>query len=126
MTRLGAQFSQKRLIRAAIGLVLVGSALFWGLFGPWQSVAFLSGGVFAGINLIWLHSSVSGIFFADPKASKRRILAGYLFRLLLIPLGLYAMIRFLFFSPLAVVGGFAACNCSILIEGILEALADRS
>jgi hypothetical protein len=77
------------------------------------------------LNLFWLRKAVNSIVFYDPKGSKRRILAGYFFRLLLIPLCLYAMIRFLFLGVLALVAGFAAYNFSILVEGILEALNTR-
>ena len=62
----------------------------------------------------------------DQKSSKRRILAGYFLRLLLIPLCLYAMIRFLFLGVLAAVAGFAVFNCSIFVEGVLEAFKSSS
>jgi hypothetical protein len=117
---------EARLLWISFYLIVGGSLICWAVWGQGIALAFGAGGALAGINLIWLRNAVSGVFFSDPKTSKRRILAGFILRLVLIPLCLYAMIRFLFFSPLAVVAGFAACNCSILIEGILEAFADRS
>jgi hypothetical protein len=50
-----------------------------------------------------------------------RVLAGFICRLLLIPLCLYAMMRFLFLDVIAAVAGFALFVCSVFVEGILEA-----
>jgi hypothetical protein len=107
-------------------LTVAGGLLTWMVWDWHQAISFLSGGVLGGLNLLWLRQTVHSIAFYDPKGSKRRILAGYFLRLLLIPLCLYAMIRFLFLGVLALVAGFAIYNFSILIEGILEALSSRS
>jgi hypothetical protein len=117
---------ERRIFRIGILLTLGGSLLCWILWDWLQGVSFMAGGVLGGLNLLWLRQTVHSIAFYDPKGSKRRILAGYFLRLLLIPLCLYAMIRFLFLGILALVAGFAVYNFSILIEGILEALGSRS
>ncbi len=113
-----------RIFRIGAWLTAGGSLLAGLLFGMKAGVSFLAGGALAGINLAMLRAAVNAAIFYDPKRSKRRILAGYFLRLLLIPLCLYAMIRFLFLGILAAVAGFALFNCSIFIEGILEARKD--
>lgn len=71
--------------------------------------------------MIWLRSTIHAIFAGDPKRSKIQVLAGFFLRLLLIPLCLYVMIRFLFLDILAAVAGFAVFVCSVFVEGVLEA-----
>jgi len=117
---------ERRIFLIGLLLTLGGSLLTWGIWGWHQGISFLAGGILGGLNLLWLRQAVNSIVFYDQKASKRRILAGYFLRLLLIPLCLYAMIRFLFFGVLALIAGFAVYNFSILVEGILEALNSRS
>jgi len=102
--------------------LVVGGALFILLLFGWRGgISFLAGGTLAAVNLAMLRSAVGAAVLYDPKRSKHRILAGYFLRLLLIPLCLYAMIRFLFLGILPAVAGFALFNCSIFVEGILEA-----
>lgn len=117
---------ERRLLKVAASLVAAGGILTALLFGMRQAASFLCGGALAGVSILWLRSALNAIVLQDPKASKRRVLAGFVLRLLLIPLGLYVMIRFLFLGVAAAVAGFAACHCSIFVEGILEALESGS
>jgi hypothetical protein len=117
---------ERRIFWIGAWLVAGGSLLTWLLFGLKSGASFLAGGALAAANLAMLRAAVNAAFFYDPKRSKRRILAGYFLRLLLIPLCLYAMIRFLSLSIIAAVAGFALFNCSIFVEGILEALRGSS
>jgi hypothetical protein len=113
---------ERRLFLLGALLAGMGSLVAGYFYGSRALISLLAGGALAGVNLGLLRSAVSSIVFYQPKKSKRRILIGYFLRLLLIPLSLYAMIRFLFLSIPAAVAGFALFNCNILIEGILEAV----
>ena len=117
---------EHRLLKIAAWLVAAGSILTVLLFGVRQAASFACGGALAGISIFWLRGGLNAVVLQDHKASKRRVLAGFALRLLLIPLGLYVMIRFLFLGVAAAVAGFAACHCSIFVEGILEALDSGS
>ncbi len=112
---------ERRIFWIGAWLVVAGSLVIGALLGFLNGASFLAGGVLAGVNLWLLRLAINAAVLHDQKRSKRRILAGYFLRLLLIPLCLYAMIRFLFLGVLAAVGGFAVFNCSIFVEGILEA-----
>ena len=112
---------ERRLIRLGVGLTAAGSLVTWLFFGRKAGLSFLAGGVLAGGNLLWLRSSVSTLILRDPKRSRFQVLGGFILRLMLIPLCLYVMIRFLFLDILAAVAGFAVFVCSVFIEGILEA-----
>ena len=112
---------ERRLVWIGFGLTAGGSVLAWCVFGGRAGLSFIAGALLAGANLAWLHGTVGAIFFGDPKRSKSQVLAGFFLRLLLIPLALYAMIRFLFLDILAAMAGFAVFVCSVFVEGILEA-----
>jgi hypothetical protein len=92
------------------------------LFGGGAGLSFLAGALLAAGDLAWLRTSIGLVLSREPKGAKSKVLAGFFLRLLLIPLCLYVMIRFLFFSPAAAVLGFAITHCSIFVEGLLEAL----
>jgi len=113
---------ERRLLRigAALAgvLVLAGSAL-WGMR---VALSLALGGALAAVNLSWIGATTGALFFGDPKGSKRRVLAGFILRLLLILGVLYATIRVHFLSPPAAVAGFTVFYCSILVAGVLEAL----
>jgi hypothetical protein len=112
---------EKRLLRISLGLAALGSLLAWVVFGLRAGLSFGAGAAIGGADLAWLRSSIGAIFSGDLKRSKIQVLAGYFFRLLLIPLCLYVMIRFLFLDIFAAVTGFAVFICSVFIEGVLEA-----
>ena len=121
-----AKSIEQRIFWIGAGLV-VALSLFVGVsFGLRSAASFISGGALGIFNLLWLRQSVSALAFENPKRAKLLSLAGFFLRLLLIPLTLYAMLRFLFLSIPAAVAGFAVFNCSIFVEGILEAFETRS
>ena len=125
MTSLDLKRIERRLAWIGVGLVLIGSVVTALRFGILTGVSFFAGGALAAGNLSWLRQTVTGFVFSDPQRSKRRLLAGYIVRLVLIPLTLYAMIRFLSLSIPAAVAGFAVFNCSVFVEGVLEAFGYR-
>jgi hypothetical protein len=114
---------ERRLFWLTVGLSAAGSLLVWSIFGRRPFVSFLAGAALAGGDLLWLRATIRAIFWGDLKRSKLKILTGFFLRLLLIPLCLYAMIRFLFLDIIAAVAGFAVFICSVFIEGVLEAFA---
>ncbi len=110
-----------------IGLSLTAAAAVVGFVwsGLETAVSCVVGGALAAISMYWLSRTVSAAVAPRPEASKRSVLLGYVLRLMLIPLCLYAMLRLHFLSIPAVVGGFAAFTFAALIEGILEAAGRR-
>ena len=116
---------ERRLFR--IGLILTATAslvaFLWS--GLAAAVSCIAGGALAAVSMHWLNRTVSAVVSPHPRASKRSVLLGYVLRLMLIPLCLYAMLRLHFLSIPAVVGGFAAFTFAALIEGILEAAGRR-
>ncbi len=106
-------------------LVAAGSVLVFLLYGAFSGLSFLAGGGLAALSMLWLRRSIEGLLLDDAKRSKRRALSGFFLRLLLIPLCLYVMIRFLFMSVFAAVAGFAVFHCSVFVEGLLEAFESR-
>ena len=115
---------EQRLFRLSLALAAGGSLLVWACFGGRAGLSFLAGAGLAGSNLLWLRSTIGAIFSGDLKRSKSRMLGGFLLRLMLIPLGLYVMIRFLFLDIAAAVAGFAVFICSVFVEGVLEAFGN--
>jgi hypothetical protein len=103
-------------------MVLTGAFLTWPIFGVRLGASFLMGGVLAGVSMAWLRHTVNSMVFHDRRRSITRVIGGFILRLMLIPLCLYAMIRFLYVGIIAAVGGFAVFNCSIFVEGLHEAL----
>jgi hypothetical protein len=114
-----------RLFWISACLIAGGTLLSWLSFGGRIGVSFLAGSALGGLNFAWLRQAVNSAFSRDPSESKLQVTIGFFLRLLLIPLCLYAMIRFLFFSVLAVVAGLAVFICSIFLEGVLEAFQAR-
>ncbi len=112
---------ERRLVALSISLAVGGTLLAWFGFGVKAGVSFLAGAVLSGVDLLWLRSTIGSILLRDPKRRKSKLLLGFFLRLLLIPLGLYAMIRFLFLDVVAAVAGLGIFVCSVLVEGILEA-----
>jgi hypothetical protein len=109
------------LLWLGIGMAAGGSLLVLILFGGRAALSFAAGAALAGADLTWLRSSIGAILSGDLSRSKSQVLAGVFLRLLLIPLCLYVMIRFLFMDILAAVAGFAVFICSVFVEGVLEA-----
>ena len=112
---------ERRLFRLNVGLAVAGTLLTWVCFDKRAALSFVAGAVVAGLSNLWLRSTINAIFSGKLKGSQLPVLAGFLLRLMLIPLCLYVMIRFLFLVVLAAVAGFAVLVCSVLVEGVLEA-----
>jgi hypothetical protein len=108
------------LIGAVVSLAGTGACAL--LFGLRTGASFFAGSLLGALSLAWLRSTVTRIVFTDPKGSVNRVIVGFILRLLLIPLCLYAMIRFLLAGVVAAVAGFALFTCGIFIEGVYEAL----
>ena len=121
MTSPSSRLLEKRIFSYGGLLVAVGGGVTWLWFGSVSAISLVIGGVLAALNMAWLRQTVNAALLNDQKTSKRRVLAGFFLRLLLIPLCLYAMIRFLFWSVPAAVAGFALFHCSIFLAAILEA-----
>jgi hypothetical protein len=113
---------ERRLLWMSLSLAALGSLVTWAIFDMAKGLSFLCGSVLAVGSVLWLRDGLTAIMLRDQKAVKQRALAGFLIRLLLIPVCLYVMIRFLFLSAAASVIGFAVAHCSVFIEGLLEAL----
>ena len=109
-----------RLFLIGASLVGLGSILTILAFGLQYGVSFLAGGLLAAINLAMLRSTIN-YALRRSRISKVRITAGYILRLLLIPLCLYAIMRLFFFGIIAATAGFAVFSCGIFIEGVFEA-----
>ncbi len=121
----GIKGLEARIFRIGTGLVVCGSLVALAVYGFGIGASFLAGGALGGLNLVWLRQTVNSAFAWNPSRLKARILAGFFLRLLLIPLSLYVMLRFLFLNVPAAVSGFAVFNCSIFVEGVLEAFGSR-
>jgi hypothetical protein len=116
---------ERRILQIGTGLVLCGSLLVSLAWSMHQGFSLAAGGVLAAGNLAWLRSTVGGIMFENAGRSRRFVLVSFLLRLLLIPLCLYAMIRFLFLGPVAIVAGFALFYLAVPVEGLLEAIGSK-
>ena len=121
MTAAKASGIERRLFWLGVALTAVGSLLAWLCFGGRVALSFVAGAGLAGADLLWLRATIGTIFSGNLKRSKSKVLAGFFLRLVLIPLCLYVMIRFLFLNVLAAVSGFAILVCSVFFEGVLEA-----
>ena len=113
---------ERRIFRIGAMMSLAGTAVCAMVFGIRIGVSFLAGSLLGALSLAWLRWTVTRIVFADPEGSVNRVIVGFILRLLLIPLCLYAMIRFLLAGVVAAVAGFALFTCGIFIEGVYEAL----
>ncbi len=112
---------ERRLLWLTSGLTACGILLTWWGFGGRAALSFLAGVGLAATDLVWLRSTMHSIFSSSARSRKSKVLLGFFLRLLLIPLGLYAMIRFLCLDVVAAVAGLGIFICSVLVEGVLEA-----
>jgi hypothetical protein len=115
-----------RIFRTGACLVGIGAVLTAFFFGFRQGTSFLAGGLLSAANLAVLRHSVNTALLGRSRNSGFRVVASYVLRLVLIPLCLYAMMRFLFLGIIAAIAGFAAFNCGIFIEGVFEAFKNGS
>jgi hypothetical protein len=109
----------ERNARWLLAILTLSGALFWSLGG---ALSIFVGGLLALLNLHWLTLSVDRILGvgrgAETEISQSRLLAGYLGRLILILVGLFAIINFSFLSLLGALLGFSV----VVAAGFLEAL----
>jgi hypothetical protein len=113
---------ERRIFLIGAIVSLVGTVVCAFVFGFRIGASFLAGSLLGALSLAWLRWTVTRIVFTDPRGSVNRVIVGFILRLLLIPLCLYAMIRFLLAGVVAAVAGFALFICGIFIEGVYEAL----
>ena len=103
-------------------MVAAGTVVAAAVFGLKYGVAFLMGGLLSAINLKLLVRTVNAALARSKRISSIRITAGYILRLLLIPLCLYAIMHFFLAGIIAATAGFVVFSSGFLIEGILEAV----
>jgi len=102
-------------------LVAAGTIVTLLIFGLKYGISFFLGGLLSALNLKLLVRTVNTALVRSDSISGIRITAGYILRLLLIPLGLYAIMHFFFFGIIAATAGFVVFSSGFLIEGIFEA-----
>lgn len=111
---------ERRLIWLTLGFAAAGSLIAWICFSLRAGMSFAAGAAIGCGNLLWIRFTVDRVFARGGKGSTAPVVAGYLARLMLIPLSLYAMIRFFSVDVIAAVAGLVVLVCSVLAEGILE------
>jgi hypothetical protein len=112
---------EQRIFRIGAWLVAAGSVGTGLIFGLKYGISFLAGGLLSAVNMRLLIRTINAALARSSRISSIRITAGYIFRLLLIPLCLYAIMHFFFRGIIAATAGFVVFSSSILIEGIFEA-----
>ena len=112
---------ERRVFRIGAWLVAGGSIGTSLIFGLKYGVSFLAGGLLSAVNLRLLIRTINAALARSSRISSIRITAGYILRLLLIPLCLYAIMHFFFRGIIAATAGFVVFSSGILIEGIFEA-----
>jgi hypothetical protein len=116
---------ERRLFFIGGALVCLGGILAALIYGVYYGFSFLAGGVLSALNLLWLRHTVNSAF-VNPDKSKSLMVVGFILRLMLIPLCLYAIIRLFYFGIIAAIAGFAVFSGCILVEGLLEAFKQGS
>jgi hypothetical protein len=114
---------RRRLLWTGSGLVVLSGVLAGLVIDARAGLSVTAGGALAAVNLAWTGAAMERMLLTQPERARRSATAGYLLRLMLILLVLYATIRLHFLSAPAAVAGFAVFYCSIFVEGVLEALA---
>jgi hypothetical protein len=102
-------------------LVVLGAFLTATVFGMRQGASFLAGGVLSAANLAALRNTINTAMLRRRGRYRLRPVVVHILRLVLIPLCLYAMMRFLSLGIIAATAGFAAFSCGIFAEGVWEA-----
>jgi hypothetical protein len=113
---------ERRVFWIGSSLVVAGTVLAFLIFGLMYGVSFLAGGLLSAVNLKFLIRTINAALAKSSRVSSVRITAGYILRLLLIPLCFYAIMHFFFFGIIAATAGFVIFSSGILVEGILEAV----
>jgi hypothetical protein len=113
-------FLERRLLWIGGALVCLGSVFVSLIYGVHYGASFFVGGILSAANLAWLRHTIDSALWRADKG-QFRVVAGFILRLMLIPLCLYAIIRLFFFGIIAAIAGFAVFSSCILVEGLLEA-----
>ena len=113
---------ERRVFRIGAWLVAAGSVGTGLIFGLKYGISFLAGGLLSAVNMRLLIRTINGALARSSRISSIRITAGYIFRLLLIPICLYAIMHFFFNGIIAATAGFVVFSSGILLEGIFEAV----
>ena len=112
---------ERQVFRIGAWLVAAGSVATGLIFGLKYGISFFAGGFLSAVNLRLLIRTINAALARSSSISSIRITAGYIVRLLLIPLCLYAIMHFFFPGIIAATAGFVVFSSGILIEGIFEA-----
>ena len=98
-----------------LGVMTVAGEVIWG----WRiAVSILLGGVMACLNFHWLKLAMDRVLTGHSRHSPTILMMGFLGRLLLILVGLFAIIQLSFLSLFGAVGGMAI----FVVAGFLEAI----
>ncbi len=98
-----------------LGVTAVVGELIWG----WQiALSILLGGGIACLNFHWLKLAVDGVLTGHSRHSPAVLMMGFVGRLLLILVGLFAIIQLSFLSLFGALGGMAI----FIVAGFLEAI----
>ncbi len=112
---------ESRSFRMGAILVLAGTIGTALIFGFPRGICFMAGGLLAAINIVMLRNSINAALRRSENP-KFRTVASYILRLLLIPIGLYVIMRIFFSGVIAAIAGFAVFGCGVFLEAILEAI----
>jgi hypothetical protein len=110
---------ETKSFRMGAALVCFGTLATAVGFGFRYGVFFFAGGLLSALNLWLLRRSINSALSRSSNP-KLRTIGAYVFRLLLIPLCLYAIMRLFFSGIIAAVAGFAVFGCGIFLVGVLE------
>jgi ATP synthase I chain len=116
---------ESRSFRMGGILVIAGTLLTGLLFGIRHGISFLAGGILSALNMGLLRHSIHSAL-GRAANQKFRTVGSYIVRLLLIPLGLYVIMRLFFWGIIAAITGFAVFGCGIFLEGVREAFKGSS
>ncbi len=106
------------LFRRGIWILAVMSLVAGVVWGWQMAVSILVGGGLASVNFHWLKLAVDGMLTGASRHSPTLLIAGFLGRLLLILVGLFAIIQLSFLSLYGALGGMAI----FVVAGFLEAI----
>jgi hypothetical protein len=116
---ISSEVFETRAFRIGTILVCFGSVLTGMALDFRYGFCFLAGGLLSALNLSMLRHSI-GSALSRSANPKFRTVGAYILRLLLIPLCLYAIMRFFFWGVIAAIAGFAAFGCGVFLEAVLE------
>jgi hypothetical protein len=122
---ISADSFESRSFRIGAILVCAGSVATTLIFGFRHGICFFIGGILSVLNLSMLHHSINAAL-SRPANHKLLTVGSYILRLLLIPICLYAIMRFFFWGIISAIAGFAVFGCGIFFEGISQTFKGSS